>query len=102
MLIPLLHLGHLGATYSNSHINSYTDGSDCHARCRPAHQEQFGIEYLAHGYFDMQTRGVEPATFRLQDAGSTCCATATTTCDGLAPATSINMFTFLHVRIQSL
>ena len=30
------------ATYSNSYIHSYIDGGGCHARCPPAHQEQFG------------------------------------------------------------
>ena len=28
-----------------------------HVRCRPAHQEQFGIQYLAQGNFNKQTRG---------------------------------------------
>ena len=26
------------------------------------HQEQFGVQYLARGHVDMQTRGIEPAT----------------------------------------
>ena len=39
--------------------------------CQPAHQEQFGIHYLAQGQFGMQTRGIKPATFQLQDAGFT-------------------------------
>ena len=26
-------------------------------------QDQFGVQYLAQGHFDMQTRGIEPATF---------------------------------------
>ena len=47
-------------TYSKS----YTDGGSCHTRCRPAHQEQFGVQYLAQGHFNMQTRLTEPATFR--------------------------------------
>ena len=34
-------------------------------------QDQFGVQYLAQGHFDMQTRGIEPATFWWQDAGST-------------------------------
>ena len=50
-------------TCSNSYIHSYTDGGGCHARCRPAHQEQFGVQYLAHGHFNMKTRGIEPLTF---------------------------------------
>ena len=45
------------ATYSNSYIHSYTDGGGCHARCRPTHKEQFGVWYLAHGHFGMQTSG---------------------------------------------
>ena len=45
------------STYSNSYIHSHTDGGGCHARCRPAHWEQFGVQYLAQGHFDMQTRG---------------------------------------------
>ena len=43
-------------------INTYTDGGGCHARCQPARQEQFGVQYLAQGHFDMQTRGIKPAT----------------------------------------
>ena len=43
---------------------------DRHARCPPAHQEQFGVQYLVQGYFNMQTRGIEPVTFRQWDAGS--------------------------------
>ena len=31
------------AIYSNSYIHSYTDGGDCHTRCRQAHQEGFSI-----------------------------------------------------------
>ena len=33
--------------------HSYTDGSGCHARCWPAHLEEFGVQYLAQGHFDM-------------------------------------------------
>ena len=29
-----------------------------------AHQEQFGVQYLAQRHFDMQTRETEPAAFR--------------------------------------
>ena len=28
-----------------------------------AHQEHFGVQYLAQGHFDMQTRGINPETF---------------------------------------
>ena len=35
-------------TYSNSFI----DGSGCHARCQPAHQEEFGVQYLARGHIN--------------------------------------------------
>ena len=28
------------------------------------HQEQFGVQCLAQGHFNMQTRGIEPSTFR--------------------------------------
>ena len=37
-----------------THTQSYTDGSGCHARCRPAHHDQFGVQYHAEGYFNMQ------------------------------------------------
>ena len=40
----------------NSYIHSYTDGVGCHARCQPAHQEHFGVQYRAQGHFNMQTR----------------------------------------------
>ena len=33
-----------------------------HWWCRPAHLEQFVVQYLAQGHFDMQTRRIEPAT----------------------------------------
>ena len=32
--------------------------------CRPADQEQFGVQYPAQEHFDMQTRRIEPATFQ--------------------------------------
>ena len=51
-------------------IHPYTDGGGCHAGCRPAHQEQFGVQFLAQRHFDMQTRGIKPATFQYQDASS--------------------------------
>ena len=35
-----------------SYTNSYTDGSGCHARCRLAHQEHFGVQYLAQRHAD--------------------------------------------------
>ena len=50
------------ATYSNSYVHSYTDGGGRYVRCRPEHQEQFGIQNLAQGHFNMQTRRIEPAT----------------------------------------
>ena len=28
------------------------------------HQEQFGVQYLAQGHFDMQIRGIKPVTFQ--------------------------------------
>ena len=31
-------------------IITYTDGGGCHARCQPAHQEQFGVQYLAQAH----------------------------------------------------
>ena len=51
-----------------------TTGQNCKARLNssfvainiqgwPAHQEQF-VQHLAQGHFDMQTRGIEPGTFR--------------------------------------
>ena len=39
-------------------IYPHTDGGGCRARCRPAHQEQFGVQYLAQGNIDMQIRGI--------------------------------------------
>ena len=47
------------ATYSNSYIHSSTDA----VTAMQAHEEQFGVQSLAQGHFDMQTRGNEPATF---------------------------------------
>ena len=33
-----------------------------HARCWPDHREQFGVQYLAKGHFDMQTGGAGDQT----------------------------------------
>ena len=46
-------------TYSISYIHSCIDGGGCHARCWPAHQEQFWVQYLAQGHFNMQTMGID-------------------------------------------
>ena len=35
------------------------------------YQEQFGVQSLAQGHCDMQTRGIKPVTLRQQDAGFT-------------------------------
>ena len=43
-------------------IHTYIDGSCGQARCQPALQEQFGVQYLAQGHFHMQTLGIEPRT----------------------------------------
>ena len=48
--------------------HSYTDGRGCHARCLPAHQEQFGVQYLAQGHFEMQPGEQGIPTFRLLDS----------------------------------
>ena len=39
------------ATYTYSS----TDDGGCPARCWPARQEQFGVQYLVQGHFDTQT-----------------------------------------------
>ena len=44
-------------------IRTYTDGSGC----QPEHQDSG----LAQGHFNMQTRGIIPATFWIEEAGST-------------------------------
>ena len=59
-----LHFGHLADAFVQSDWRSYTDGGGCHARCQPARQEQFGVQYPAQGHFNVQTRGIEPATFQ--------------------------------------
>ena len=41
-------------TFTHSRTHSYNDGRSCHARCRPAHQEQFQVQYLAQRYFNVQ------------------------------------------------
>ena len=38
------------ATYSDS----YADSAGWHARCQPAHQEQFGVQYVAQGHLEDQ------------------------------------------------
>ena len=45
-----------------TYTNPYTVGGGCHARCWLAHHEQFGFQYLAQRHFNMQTRGIKPAT----------------------------------------
>ena len=54
---------------TNSHTHSYTDGRDRHARCQPAHQEQFGIQCLSKGQSDVQLGNlrIKLPTFRLVD-----------------------------------
>lgn len=73
-----------------THTHLYTDGTRCHARCQPRHQrllskapkhiampftqplnhpwnshrELFGVQYVAQGYFDVQSA---PPTFPLVD-----------------------------------
>ena len=37
---------------------------DAMEHARPAHQEQFGVQHLTQGHYDIQTRGIEPATLR--------------------------------------
>ena len=54
-------------TYSNSYIHSYTDGAGRHATWRPAHQEQFGVQDLAQGNFDMKLGGAGIRTSDLLD-----------------------------------
>ena len=66
-LLSHQHLGHLSDIFVQSDIH----GGGCHAGCRPAHQEQFGVWYLTQLHLHMQTRAIEPATFQQQDAGST-------------------------------
>ena len=66
-----LHLHNLTVVSKATYSNSHTDSSGCHARCWPAHQEQSEVQYLAQGHFNVQTRGIEPATFQWQDTGST-------------------------------
>ena len=39
------------------HPYSHTDDGGRHARQPTAHQEQFGVQYLAQGDFDMQLVG---------------------------------------------
>lgn len=39
----------------------------CHERCWHAHQKQFGVQYLTQGYFNVQLREIERATFWLLD-----------------------------------
>ena len=63
-------LGHLadafvqkGLTVIHTYIHTLMavaamQGADQHV------SEQFGVQYLAQGHFDMQTRGMEPATFQ--------------------------------------
>ena len=47
--------------------HSHTDGRGCHARRQPAHQEQFGVQYLAQGHLDMQLGEAEIRTMRSSD-----------------------------------
>ena len=41
------------------------------AAMQGADQQQFAVQYLAQGHFNMQIRGFKPATFQLQDTGFT-------------------------------
>ena len=57
-------------TYSNSYSHTVMavaamQGADQHIR------SSFEVQYLAQGHFNLQTREMEPVTFRKQTAGST-------------------------------
>ena len=59
-----LHLGHLANTFVQPLTVIHTliagaamQGADQHMR------SSFGVQRLVPGHFDMQTRGMEPATF---------------------------------------
>ena len=54
-------------TFTHSHTYSYTDGRRSHERCWPAHQKLFRVLYLTQGYFSVQLREIEQATFWLLD-----------------------------------
>ena len=47
------------ATDSNSYILHTLMVVTAMQRCQPHHQEQFEVQYLAQGHFDMQTRGIK-------------------------------------------
>ena len=51
------------ALQSNTQHNLFQLGI-MQMKMQPAHQEQFGIRYLAQGHLDMKTKGINPATFR--------------------------------------
>ena len=61
---------HLVDTFVQSDLQLFTDGSGSHARCRPAHQEQFGVQCLAQGHFNKQTRGNRTSDPMIINAGS--------------------------------
>ena len=68
ILIELhLHLVRLSDAYVPSDLQEFIhtlmpmaamQGADQHIR------SSFGVQYLAKGHFNMQTRGIEPATFQ--------------------------------------
>ena len=54
-------------TFTHSHTHSYSVGRDCHARCRPSHQEKVGGQCLAQGRLSCSrgSWGFEPIAARL-------------------------------------
>ena len=54
------------ASHSPIHTRTHTPTAiGCHARYRPARQEQSGVRRLARRHFDTPKDGIEPATLRL-------------------------------------
>ena len=49
--------------FHDSYLYSHTDGGGCHARCRPPHQEQFGVQYLATKLARLETSPWISASF---------------------------------------
>ena len=56
IITTIVHFTHALVQSNLQYIHTYTEGDGCYARCQPAHQEQFGVQYLAQRHADQGSR----------------------------------------------
>ena len=86
--VQSMPLNNLCLSFTRSHTHSHTNS--CHARYRPARQEQSGVRRLAQGHAQ---GGTEPATLRLPDDCSYLLSRIALTC-------AVTTDTLLYIRAE--